>query len=529
MKKQAKQVEAISDNYSEVLDAVKMVAEPVKNTMGPKGGNVIIQTENGYYLTNDGVTIAKEVFSEDNFKQAILTILNQSALKTNAEAGDGTSTTILLGSVLLEHGIDMLRHGKHHKDITEKYSRYADALIEHIKKMKVDVTTDKMKKMVATISSNNDTTIAEDAVKIFNAVGLEGRVVLEPSNTTETTIRSEIGFFMNDGYLKEVFINNPRGYAECEGAAVFITNRRLYYQEEAETILNWCLQNKKNNIVIVAKDFVGKALPFLIANHKGSKNPNLNILLVKNSGEDAILEDLAAYLDGRVVLADKGKIVNSLTDKDFCIVDEVISFKDRTLFKDNVKIETKKMKERLIQLREQEKTLADGTEKSIICSRIASLTSGVATAKIGGATPIEAQEKIYRYEDAVSAVRSAVKHGCLAGGGVALLRAHNQIIAKHGEFDEPVFNAFASANTRQIAENAGETGDKVIRGILKSEQSDYGYNARTGKYERLIKSGIVDPYYAEELAIRNSVSIANAIIGSRFIITKKEYDENKKD
>jgi chaperonin GroEL len=187
------------------------------------------------------------------------------------------------------------------------------------------------------------------------------------------------------------------------------------------------------------------------------------------------------------------------------------------------------MKERLIQLREQEKTLADGTEKSIICSRIASLTSGVATAKIGGATPIEAQEKIYRYEDAVSAVRSAVKHGCLAGGGVALLRAHNQIIAKHGEFDEPVFNAFASANTRQIAENAGETGDKVIRGILKSEQSDYGYNARTGKYERLIKSGIVDPYYAEELAIRNSVSIANAIIGSRFIITKKEYDENKKD
>jgi chaperonin GroEL len=527
MKMQAKDVQRLSDNYDKVLKAVRMVSEPVKQTMGPKGGNVVVQKDGGYFVTNDGVSIAREVCSDDNFEQAILTILNQSALRTNVEAGDGTSTTVLLGSILLEHGIGALRRGVHHKEVTEKYSKYANKLLAALKEKKQEAKTDKIKKMIATISANNDTEVAEDAVKIFNSIGLDGRVVLEPSTTGKTEIRSEIGFFMNDGFFKDVFINNPRGITELKQAAVFITNRRLYHQEEAETILSWCLDNNKNNVVIVAKDFLGKALPFFIANNRGQKHPDLNILLVKNTGDDDVLEDLASYLDGHVVLADKGKIVNNLTSSDFCQVDEVISFKDRTLFKDKVKIETKRMKERLVMLRTLEKDLKEGAEKNKAKARIASLTSGVVTARIGGATPVEMQEKIYRYEDSVSAVRSAVAHGCLVGGGVAILRAHNTVIEKDGEFDDPVFNAYASANMRQIAENAGVSGDKVVRETLKSKQEEYGYNVRTGRYENLMKAGVIDPYYAEELAINNSVSIANAILGSQFIITEKQYDESK--
>lgn len=514
-----KKIYKYSDIKEKILEAVDLIADPVKQTLSPKGGNVIFQDERGNPVqSNDGATIARSISVKDQVQDTIINIIKASSLKTNSEAGDGTTTSILLSQVLIKQGFKLIEEGMNPIVLKKKLEDMGEKLIAKIKQSVLTIKTDDDLLNIATISANNDKHIAKYVVDVVKFAGQNGMIFIEPNNKIDTEIEKEPGFKIDSGMLSPDLRNNPASFsATYKSVPVFITDKRLYYREEAETILKEAIKAGHKSVVIVARDFIGEAPATFIANHA---KKIINVLLVKDNSVTESnaenLDDLALYLNGKVIKEKNGSLVNNITQEDFVIANQVFSDSQKTIFTP-VTVGLKSVAD-LVKTLEAE--LKKDKDNNKLKERISALTSGTTTIKVGGATQLEQTEKIYRYEDAINATRAAIRDGYLVGGGITLL---NSYVKKQFDTElQPLVKKFTEASIRQIAENCGKHEDTVIKTI---QDGGLGYNALTDTFEDLLSAGVVDPYKVTEMAILNSISIANVILSSKYLIVNELVDD----
>lgn len=506
-----------------VPEALRTIADPVRQTLSPKGGNVLFEDDYGSPTwTNDGATIARNTSVKDPLVNYIVNIIKQGSLKTNMEAGDGTTTSIVLARILLKEGMKLRDEGMNPRVLRLKLEKMADILVDNIRKNVIKIKGDKDLENIATISANNDTDIAKDVLRVVKFAGEDGMIFLEGNNKAETEVTTEPGYRLESGlFSPELRTDKHRIVANYKDVPVFITDKRLYYGEEAETILNTVLKAGYKKCVIVARDFVGQTPQYFIANHNKGV---IDVLLVKDQTateqNTERLDDLATYLGGKVIKEKTGSLVNKVKIEDFVMANQVYSDPEKTIFTPKV-VNTKAVNGLVEALKEE---LKKHKEDNNLKKRVGSLTTGTTTIKVGGSTQLEITEKLHRFEDAINATRAAMKDGYLVGGGIALLRSFNK--DEHDEDIRSLVKKFSEESLRQIAENCGKHEETVIHTVLESKNQTFGYNALTDKYEDLLKAGVVDPLRVTEMAIRNAVSVSNALLSSNYIIVHEQEGES---
>lgn len=521
-----KQVLEYKDIRDRIIKGVDTIANPIKETLSPKGRNVIYEDGGGnFFSTNDGVSIAKTITVKDPVENAVISIIRGSSLKTNSETGDGTSTSIMLSQVLIKEGLKLVDAGWNQMDVKREYLKFGEITTQSLKKMSVNVKSDNDLLKIATVSANNDEEIAKDVVRTIKVAGLDGMVFLEPNNKPQTEIIEDTGFHIPAGMLSpELRGKDGKNHIGYLNVPVLITDKRIYYQEEAETILKTVLIAGHKSVVVVARDFIGQSVNTFMANHmKGT----CNILLIKDPNatekNSETLYDLAVYLGGKVITEKTGSLVNKLTIDDFIMADKAYSDFTKTL----ISTRKKKNKELDVRVSELKKEIEKDKENDTLKKRVAAMTNGMVTLKIGGKTVIEVRERLFRYEDAVNATRAAMRDGVLVGGGVSLRNVLNG--SKFPQDLTPVFRKFCEASLRQIVENCGGHPDTIIKKISESPSKNWGYNAITGEVEDLLKAGILDPYKVVEMSVVNSISVANEIISSNFMVLFDKEAADKKN
>jgi chaperonin GroEL len=521
------QVLRYKDIRDKILQAVDLISEPIRGTMSPKGNNVLFRNDMlGVESSNDGHRLAKMIQSNDQVVDLILDVIKNGSTRTNTEAGDATSTTILLSSILIKEGLKLVDEGWKPMDIKKELVKFREIILKNLKKESVKIMGDKDILNVAAISANNDYDIAKDILQTVKVAGLDGMVFLEGNNRPVTDIIEDTGFNVGSGMFSAEFRNNPRQFSAMhKNVPVLITDKRIYYKEEAETIIRVAAMNGHKNLVVIARDFIGEAVNVFRANH----DEKFQILLVKDNNctdkDNESLKDLAAYTSGKLISEKNGSLVNKLKIDDYIVVDQVFSDATKTLISTKLSA-NKTCRDRVKAIKSE---LKKDKEDKVLNRRLASLTNGMVTLKIGGATPIEMGEKIYRYEDAINATRAAMRDGTLVGGGVALRNSFKP--KQHNQELLSMFKKYCEANMRQIASNCGEDPNEIIGLVSENKQKNSGYNALTGEIEDLAEAGVLDAYKAVEMAVTNSVSVANEIISSNFLIVpdvSEEKDNNKK-
>ena len=503
-----KQIQNSKDIRGKILSGLSLITEPVVQTLSPKGKNVLFEDKNGgIFVTNDGVTIAKQIESEDPIEDAVIRVVKYGALETNREAGDGTTTTTLFANAFIREGYRLLDDGMNEMELKKVFNDYVDRVVNNLNPIKVSNDTELMN--IANISANNDPEIAENVVSIVKTAGQSGMVFINPSPTGKTEVIKDTGYVFNSGFFAQELINDGVGKAAYDNVHVLITDKRLYYEEECQAVLSVAIEAGIQNLVIVARDFIGKAPNFLMANHV---NKYINLLLIKMDGNDAAYGDLATYLGGDYVTEKSGKLINNITTDDFIVAAKVYSTRERSVFQ-TANPGNSKLQALVQAVQDAKDNEPDDRE---IERRLSSLTTGIVTVNVGGTTQIETQENIYRYEDAINATRAAMKDGYLPGGGLAVFNATR-------EEQEPVFRRIGEVSIRQIAKNCGKHEDFIVANV----GGVMGYDAKLDTFTNLLDSGVIDPYKVTEMALRNSVSVAIALLTSGFIIVhKKDTKEN---
>lgn len=512
------------DIEKEIEEAIDTVAKPVVQTLSPKGSTVLIENESGSLTsTKDGFTIAKSIEVENRLQNGIIQVLKSASFKTNTEAGDGTTSTMVLSSLLAKEGLRLLGNGYNPKELTRKLEVFGDNYIKTIKKHAIKIKNDNDLYNVARISANNDDEIATDIVRTVKVVGEDGMVFIHENRASvETEIEEDLGFKVNGGIIyKELLLDSSVPSVTYNNVPVLITDKKLYYKEEARTILKAVKDAGHNSVVIVARDFMGDCISTFVANHNEG---GIKVCLVKDSyiSEDdaTTLQDLAVYLGGKVISERSGTIVNKLKASDFAIAKKVYSDVQKTLITSTL-VKNKELDNRVIELKKLSKK---DSEDNTLKQRISALTNGIVTLKVGGATPLEINEKIYRYEDALNATRASLKDGYLVGGGITLLKSFNDNMTDSDLV--PLFRKYSEAIIRQIAENCEKNGSEMISEVL-SKKGNYGYNALTDTYEDLLKAGVIEPVKVIEMAVRNSISVANVLINTNYYVINKIDKDDK--
>lgn len=514
------------DVRDKILSGLEFISKPVISTLSPKGHNIVIETDKGgHIMTNDGVTIAKNISSKDPIENTIVEIVKEASLRTNGEAGDGTTTTVLLSDVLIKEALKLLDEGYSWIEIRNTLNKFGNDIIKIIEKDKIIVKNDKGLKEIAITSSNSDPDVAKYVLEAITVAREEGMIFLEGNPKPGITeVVKDIGFMIKSGVMYQELMQNGKNGVIYKDAPVLITDKKLYYAEEAETILRTAVKAGHKNVVVVAREFMGEAVNTFIANHTRGV---INVMLVRDPNitdkDNPTLYDLGVYLRAKVFTDKNGSIVNKLTDKDFTIVSQVYSDPLKTLFTPKV-AGSKELKDRIASIKEE---LEKDKDNQTLKSRLASLTTGVVTIKIGGQTETEVREKVYRYEDAVNACRAAMRYGYLVGGGTSLLRAYRGLQGYPDAYNG-MFKRYCEAVLKQIAINCDKHPETVINTVL-SKTGKYGYNALSDTYEDLLKAGVVDPFQVIKMAILNSISVTNIIISvNHYIINDIEDGEETK-
>lgn len=509
-----------------ILSGLDFISIPVISTLSPKGHNVLMELDDGSHLmTNDGVTIAKNISSKDQIEDTIIGIVKEASLRTNSEAGDGTTTTILLSQVLIKEALKLLDEGHSWIDIRNELNKFGEQLIKIVEKNKTVVKNDKGLLEIATTSANNDPEIAKYVMEAVSVAREDGMIFLEGNNKPGVTeVIKDLGFLIKSGVMYQELMQSGRPAVVLKDTPVLLTDKKLYYSEEAETILRTAVKAGYKNVVIVARDFMGEALNTFIANHVKDV---IQVMLVKDGNitdkDNPTLYDLATYIGAKVFTEKSGSLVNKLAAEDFTIASQVFSDIHKTLFTPKVS-GGKELKERIKLLKEE---LEKDKEDNVLKGRLASLTTGVVTIKVGGQTPMEVREKVYRYEDAVNATRSAMRYGYLPGGGTSLYGAY-RALQRNTDAYSPMLKKYSEAIIRQIAINCGKHEETIIEEVRKGKEG-FGYNALTDKFEDLLKAGIVDPFQVIKLAVLNSISVTCIIISVNHYIINDVIEENDKE
>jgi len=524
----AKQISFNEEARRALKSGVDQLADAVKVTLGPKGRNVVI--DRGYgapVVTKDGVTVAKEIELENKLENLGADLVKQVASKTNDVAGDGTTTATVLAQALVSEGLRNVTAGSNPQALRRGLEKGVALVVEELKKIATPIKGDEIKN-VASISAN-DPEIGSMIAEAMEKVGENGVITVEESQTFGIDVEVVEGMQFDKGYVAPHMITSvERMEAAYEDAHILITDKKISSIQDILPLLEKVAQTGRKELVIIAEDVDGDALPTLVVN---KLRGTFNALAIKAPGfgdrRKAMLQDLAILTGGKVISEEVGLKLESTELTDLGRATKVIAKKDQTTIIGGLGDKTA-ISERVATLRRE---LADTTsdfEKEKLAERIAKLSGGVAVIKVGAATETEMKEKKHRIEDAVSATKAAVEEGIVPGGGVALVRALKAFEGVEFEKEEQIgldiLRRALEAPMRIIAQNAGKDGSVVVERV-KNEKGGFGYNAATDVYEDLVVSGVIDPAKVTRTALQHAVSIAVMIITTEAAIT----DIPKKD
>ena len=526
----AKQIEFNSDARAKLKAGVDALADAVKVTLGPKGRNVVIgKAFGGPHVTKDGVSVAKEVTLKDPIENLGAQMVKEVASKTADNAGDGTTTATVLAQSLVTAGLKSVAAGANPIDLKRGMDKASGAVIANLKSMSQEVGVDAEKvKQVATISANNDDAIGSLIAEAIRVVGRDGVITVEEAKGTETEIKTVEGMQFDRGYLSPYFVTNQEKMTvEMDNPYILLVDGKVSSMKELLPILEPVVQAGRG-LLIIADDVDGDALGTLVVNRiRGA----LKIAAVKAPGfgdkRKAMLEDLAILTGATVVSEETGYTLSEVD------MDVLGSCEKADISKDKTTIingygESEAVQKRIEQIRVEIENTTSDYEKEKLQERLAKLAGGVAVLYIGAATETEMKEKKDRVDDALSATRAAVEEGIVAGGGVALIRAIENLSIDTTNDDErlgvDIVMKALEAPLYQIVSNAGGNGDVVVH-FVKDGKASYGFNARTNEYGDMIEMGIVDPTKVTRTAVENAVSIASMILMTECVIVDEPSKE----
>jgi chaperonin GroEL len=526
----AKQMKFDVAARTSLMNGVDKLANAVKVTLGPKGRNVMIGKSFGApNVTKDGVTVAKDVELEDAYENLGAQMAKEVASKTSDAAGDGTTTATVLAQAITREGLKNVAAGANPMDIKRGIDAAVSAVIAEISKMAVKINGKQHIAQVASISANNDAEIGELLANAMEKVGNDGVITIEESKTADTVLDVVEGMQFDRGYLSPYFVTNTDSMeVALENPMILLYDKKISTMKDLLPILEHVAKQGKS-LLIIAEDVDGEALATLVVNKiRGT----LKVAAVKAPGfgdrRKAMLEDIAILTGGMLVSEETGA---KLEDAPVTVLGHAKSI---TINKDNTTIvegagDSAAIKARIGQIKKQIEDTTSDYDREKLQERLAKLAGGVAVIKVGAATEVEMKEKKDRVDDAMHATRAAVEEGIVAGGGVALIRAASAIDALKLDNDDQktgasIIRRAIEEPLRQIVINAGLEGSVVVNKV-KEGKDGFGYNAKTDKYEDLIKAGVIDPAKVTKAALGNAASIASMLLTTDCVIVEKKEDK----
>ncbi len=511
---------------------VDTLANTVKVTLGPKGRYVVLDKKWGApTITNDGVTVAKEVELEDPYEDLGAQLAKEVATKTNDVAGDGTTTATVLAQALVHEGLRAVASGANPVGLKRGIDKAVEAVVErlHENSRSVDTTADMAN--VATISSR-DEQIGELIAEAFDKVGKDGVITVDESQTFGTELEFTEGMQFDKGYLSPYFVTDAdRMEAVLEDPYILINSGKISSMNDLLPLLEKVIA-AKGTLFVVAEDVDGEALSTLVVNKiRGTFTSVAVKAPAFGDRRKAMLEDIAILTGGQVVAPEVGLKLDQVGLEVLGRARRIVVTKDNTTIVDGAG-EQSEVAGRVAQLRAEIERTDSDWDREKLQERVAKLAGGVCVIKVGAATEVELKEKKHRIEDAVSATRAAIEEGIVAGGGSALIHAAKVLDGDLGlAGDERVGVAIVRKSVveplRWIAENGGEAG-YVITSKVADLEPGHGYNARTGAYENLIEAGVIDPVKVTRSALANAASIASLLLTTETLVVEKKEDEEDK-
>lgn len=521
----AKQMLYSHDARTSLKKGVDQLADAVKVTLGPRGRNVVLDKKFGSpTITNDGVTIAKEIELEDPYENMGAQLCKEVAEKTHDVAGDGTTTATILAQAIIEEGLKHVTAGVNPMYLKRGLDKATKVIVDKIHEYAKEIKSNEEIAQIASISANNDPEIGRLIADAMAAVGKEGIINIEEAKSIDTGLEKVEGMQFDRGYISPYFVTNTeKMIAELDDPFILVYDKKISVMKDLLTILQEIAQAGKP-LLIISEDIEGEALPTLVVNKLRGV---LNVVAVKAPGfgdrRKAMLEDIAILTGATLISEEMGRKLDSCTIADLGTARKVIVDKENTVIREGAG-SAEAVEGRVRQIKAQIDETKSDYDREKLQERLAKLSSGVAVLRIGAATETEMKEKKARVDDALQATRAAVEEGIVPGGGVTLIQAAKSLKNLKGLDPEEkmAVDILVRALARpayQIASNAGEEGAVVVEKLRAYRDINMGFNAASGKFEDLNAAGIIDPAKVVRSAVQNASSIAALLLTTECVIT----------
>lgn len=526
----AKQIQFSDEARQKLFAGVQKLADAVRITMGPKGRNVILEKGfGGPTITNDGVTIAKEIELKDKFENMGAQLVKEVATKTNDKAGDGTTTATVLAHALISEGLRNVTAGANPMELKRGMDEALQLVIDELNKNTKEINTKEEIAQVATISAQNPE-VGNLIAEIMEMVGKDGVITIENSNTTGIEKEVVEGMQFDNGYISPYMVTDTnRMEATLEDVSILITDKKISTVQEIVPILEKVAQSGKKELLIIAEDIDGEALATLVVN---KLRGGFNVVAVKapafGDRRKEMLKDIAILTGGEVISSELGLSLDATELHQLGHARKIVATNESTIIVDG-KGDKNDVLNRVAEI---EATFMNSTsefDREKLMERKAKLVGGVGVIKVGAATEVELTERKHRIEDALSATRAAVQEGIVPGGGTALLQAAHVLTDVEGDTDYVtgvnIVERALKSPLMQIAENSGVEGAVVVDKV-KTSKKGIGYNAATGEYVDMLEHGIVDPKMVTRSALENAISIASIFLTMEAAVVDEPKEES---
>ncbi|WP_278390586.1 chaperonin GroEL [Lactobacillus acetotolerans] len=529
----AKDIKFSENARRSLVKGVNKLADTVKTTIGPKGRNVVLEESYGNpNITNDGVTIAKSIDLKDHYENMGAKLVAEAAQKTNDVAGDGTTTAVVLTQAIVREGMKNVTAGANPVGVRRGIEKATAAVVNELHKISHKVSSKDQIAQVASVSSSSKE-VGKLIADAMEKVGHDGVITIEDSRGINTELSVVEGMQFDRGYLSQYMVtDNDKMEADLDNPYILITDKKISNIQDILPLLQSIVQQGKS-LLIIADDVSGEALPTLVLNKiRGT----FNVVAVKAPGfgdrRKAQLQDIAALTGGTVITDDLGLSLKDTTIDQLGKARRVTVTKDSTTIVDGAG-SSDALKDREDSIRKQIDETTSSFDKKKLQERLAKLTGGVAVIHVGAATETELKERRYRIEDALNSTRAAVDEGYVAGGGTALVNVEKAVRDLKGDTpdEQTGINIVLRAMTapvRQIAKNTGKDG-AVILNKLETQDKEIGYNAADGKWENMVKAGIIDPTKVTRTALQNAASIAALLLTTEAVVADIPDDKSSKN
>ena len=521
----AKEIRFSEDARQRLLAGVNILADAVKQTLGPKGRNVVLEKSFGSpTVTKDGVSVAKEIELKDHFENIGAQLVKEVASKTSDVAGDGTTTATLLAQAIIREGLKSVAAGANPMDIKRGIDQAVVVVVEELKKLSKPSTDSKSIAQVGSISANSDEAIGQIIADAVDKVGKDGVITVEDGSGLQNELEIVEGLQFDRGYLSPYFINQPDTQTvELDNPYILIFDKKISNIRDLLPLLEKVAKSGRA-LLIIAEDVEGEALATLVVN---TLRGIVKVAAVKAPGfgdrRKALLEDIAILTGGKLITEELGLSLEKAELSDLGHAKKVQISKENTTVVDGAG-EADKIKSRVAQIQAQIAESSSDYDKEKLQERVAKLAGGVAVIKVGAATEVEVKEKKARVEDALHATRAAIEEGIVPGGGVALIRAQVALKGLEGKNHDQtagiaILRRAIEEPLRQIVANAGEEPSVIVNKVQEGEGA-FGYDASTGQYGDLIELGIIDPTKVTRYALQNAASIASLLLTTEAIVAE---------